>query len=395
MVAIVLIHCCERYISIFNIAKMPWFCQLIIQTSKFGTIVFFIVSGFLAGDKLGQGTPIAYMKKRLQVIFKPWLLWFILTGTLVAMVHLREAKHIVRSWHDVAGATVHYAEIFLFHTPFWYVPNLLVALTFLLLLRHFFDGKKIPILLMLISLAYGFNIYTHWVGTSQTEAVLGFAFYLWLGMWAAQSRVLLDKWLSNVPIWSLVSLAILAWFAGIEEAHVLTRLATLDEFNTLRISNQLYSVAVMLVILKFRRSVSPGVIDPRATTFGVYLTHTMVLGSVAAVLKHSIPYLSSSTFWTKAEGGIILTLAIFSLTYAISLSLTLFLQAHPKLRWTVGDGAMTRRIHPPMPPMSIASSSLDGGSLIAPEGSGANSKTHWAQWFFWKLRRGGEQAKQS
>src|SRR3954453_20798804 len=47
----------------------------LIQAVKFGTIGFYLVSGFLLGERLHRHTARVYLARRLKKVGVPWLVW--------------------------------------------------------------------------------------------------------------------------------------------------------------------------------------------------------------------------------------------------------------------------------------------------------------------------------
>src|SRR5579863_5728328 len=75
MAAIVAVHS-----NGYNLDKLPYgsLLRYVDQPFKFGTIAFFLVSGFLFGDRIDQYGSLEYFGRRLRSVFLPWLSWFLL-----------------------------------------------------------------------------------------------------------------------------------------------------------------------------------------------------------------------------------------------------------------------------------------------------------------------------
>jgi len=251
--------------------------MVLVTPFKFGTIGFFLISGFLMGNGLRTGQPGRYMNKRLKKIFVPWMRWFALT-----FLYMLIMNHV----HTDPGFKLDHKELVelkkllqrdMFQTPFWFVPNLLVGMYVLVMFRKHLDDVRLGAALLAINLFYVANIYGRWLPSGHQEAVLGFVFYLWLGGYAAQHYDRLRAWLARVPMTALVTMAVVAAGCAFGESLWMHRLGRAVIDNTLRLSNQVFSVLVVLALVKLKRPVWPRFVDVRRETFGLYLSHAIVL----------------------------------------------------------------------------------------------------------------------
>jgi membrane-bound acyltransferase YfiQ involved in biofilm formation len=312
------------------------------QPCKFGTIGFFLISGFLMGERLDERRPLEYLQRRLRKISVPWLTWFSL---LCLIVFGSDILHDRVGAHSATSTGLYLAKLLtkaLFESPFWFVPNLLIALSVLLLCRRFLDDLRFGFGLSAISLFSGVNLYAQWIPMGHTQALLGFVFYLWLGVMGARHFGELQEWIARLPCSLLCTLTAGAGVAALAESHILAVVGNPGTMDTLRISNQLYSVAVVLLLLKLGGSVSPRLVDVRATTFGVYLIHSIVLilfGS--AVRRLPIPWANSSDVVV-----VLGSLSLFVFAYSCSVALTMKLMHSRHLSWMVCTN-VAKKAHAP------------------------------------------------
>jgi membrane-bound acyltransferase YfiQ involved in biofilm formation len=221
-------------------------------------------------------------------------------------------------------------------TAFWFVPNLLFALALLLLFRRLLHDARMGFVFLLASLFYGVNIYGEWIPVAHTQAIFGFVFYLWLGAWCAWHFPALEKRLARLSASVMLGLILLALVLALAESKLLYALGSIDPLNTLRISNQLYSVVVVLGILKVKRALWPRFVDVRKHTFGLYLTHTAGIALLGAAFRRLLPYFAPLSRWRESTEGLLLILVMFCLTYAGCLLAVRALLSNPSLRWVVG-----------------------------------------------------------
>ena len=123
-------------------------------------------------------------------------------------------------------------------------------------------------------------------------------------------------------------------------------LANGSPMNVLRLGNQAYSVSIALLILKLHRPIWPRVVNVRATTFGIYLSHSIVAAALLFLLKRSV----LRSYFGQASGVIAVCVIciMFACAYGCSLALTELLRRHSSLRWMVGNFASTRSAGAPI-----------------------------------------------
>jgi len=365
MAAVVMVHSLnlDKFLQLTGQPSLV--CHLIVEFLKFGTIAFFLVSGFLAGEKLEQSKPVEYMKRRLKYVFLPWLVW-------LAVGCLTLAGRNVQGKKVDAGLLIHlilslpsYLNLVIFHSLFWFVPNLLFGLCILLLCRRFLPDAVTGSILLACSLFYGINIYAQWIPSEYTQALGAFVFYLWLGTWAAWHYGAIQAWLTRIAIGWFLGLAFITFLAVAAESRLIHSLRIFDDTNSVSITNQIYSVAFVLLILKFNRVLSPKFIRVRATTFGIYLTHSTILNFLAIVCKRYIPHLRSQGFWPGELWNLAVSAVLFAIAYSGALLLAEFLGSRPGLRWMIGPGSPVQKLKEAP---SAQSTPLPSGSGFLTEG---------------------------
>jgi len=344
MAAVVALHCIGGACSYAGFGPSDLLPLALLQPFKFGTIGFFLISGFLMGEGLTRRSPRQYMARRLRTVFRPWLLWFSTFCALSLTANSLHHRIHFDSWSVGALLVLSKIHDCLFFFAYWFVPNLLIAIAILLVCRRFLFDLRIGCVFLTASLFYGINIYTHWIPIqSHTEAVFGFVFYLWLGALAARHKAEFETWIVRIPIATIVALAGLTGLIALLESVVLAKAGVADAMDTLRISNQVFSILVVLAIFKVRKNLWPRAMDVRSTTFGIYLAHTIVL----VVMLH-LPEWVVSLFFTlnglasKLIAEILVASVFFTVTYGCSWALTAWLVRHESLCWTVGFGAPGR-----------------------------------------------------
>jgi peptidoglycan/LPS O-acetylase OafA/YrhL len=328
MAAIIAIHCVPEAAAVKGIS-LRWL-QLCVDPFKFGTIAFFLISGFLMGERLVTSHPLDYFLRRVRTIAAPWTVWLILRVSL---------KVLADAHYHRASLSTHYAVmevalrdlVFCFRrTPFWFVPNLLIGTACLLIFRRRLHDLRFGAVLLAINLFYTANIYLRWLPNSHTDATFGFVFYLWLGAWATRHIRRLQEALARVPMPLHILIASIACVFSAMESHHMQSLPGVDPLNTLRLTNQVFSVMMVLLMLRVRRSTWPRFVDVPANTFGLYLTHPLCQAvffyAAHYMLAVRTTYLDYVALWT----------VLFVLVYGSSLLLTRSIASITRFRWLVG-----------------------------------------------------------
>lgn len=258
-----------------------------LQVFKFATISFFLISGFLLGERLPQHGALKYFKRRLKNVGAPWLFWFSLCVVVSA---LRTTLVQGNNWHVLTHASVLLNQLYmtLNFTAFWFVPNLLLALACLLVLRRWIDSPWVGVILGFFTLLYCVNLYKGWLPTEHTEALLGFVFFLWLGAWTSRHGKRFKQWLESLPLTLLLGSVIVTFALSVAEAWLLRSRTSeaLAEFNTIRLSNVLFSIAGTLAIMRIPRRSWPKFVDPEKTTYGIYLVHVLALSFLSGMRRY-------------------------------------------------------------------------------------------------------------
>ena len=312
----------------------------VVTPFKFATIGFFLISGFLLGERVDRRNPVEYFMRRFKRIFLPWSLWFGIFCAALSIHQLADPGRGPGSLGQRLWTVFSTSRSALYDTSFWFVPNLLVCMAVLLMCRRYLYTLKLGFALLAVNLVYVANIYEQWFPPAHTHALFGFVFYLWLGSYAAQNFERVGKVLARVPAAAFVAMSIVTGIASYAESHMLAAANHQDALNTLRPSNQVFSVCVVLMIFKFSRATWPQFIDVRRDTFGLYLTHTLVLRPILHLLKH-FPE-STPTYARNAE-GVLLWVAVSVGVYFSCLAITLWLASRPSLQWMVGQASQNQR----------------------------------------------------
>ena len=332
MLAIVFLHS----VSAFGVVSPKSDLAVVLVTPfKFGTIGFFLISGFLLGERVDRRNPREYFMRRFNRLFFPWAFWFFTACALLVIAGMGRLGPAMESWRAVVELTAAAAGTMLVDSSLWFVPNLLLCIAILLIFRRFLYHPGLGLGLLAANLVYAVNIYTLWFSPKHSEALFGFVFYLWLGSYAAHHFERVSRWLQKTRTAVFVAAALISMCAAFAETRLLQSLGSPEPSSTLRVTNQIFSVCVVLVIAKIGRATWPRFLDVRRHTFGLYLAHPVAL----MFAMHAVAqiHLAASRLVAVADlEGIAAWLSAAVAVYSACLATTIWLADRPALAWMVG-----------------------------------------------------------
>lgn len=324
MISIIAVH---SYLWPWSFSDNPLAVALL-QVFKFGTLSFFMISGYLLGTKIEDNGRWEYYKNRLNNTFVPWLFW---SSVFFALVVLDPADGV--SLTEISNAF----RIVLFDSNYWFIPNFFLALGILLIFRRFFSSRWFGGVLLVLSLAYAANMYGGWVSTQHTTALLGYVFYLWLGVQIHAHKEKVIPALQRIPYGALIGLIAVMYGAALTEAWILKD-RTPNLLSTLRFTNQLYSLSVFALLMKLPTAVNPRWMDVRKHTYGLFLIHWILVVFTQNVLSALSPDIFKSGSHSPLEwvARIVGWAACFAFIYLGSWKLTELILRTPMARLVGG-----------------------------------------------------------
>jgi len=338
MIGIVMEHC-GNY---FGVENYPHLLQKIfvvanVSVYKFGTIIFFLLSGFLIGDKIKTTTARDYMGRRFKNTIKPWLFWvclFIFCNYLTsALIYFK--FHPSDFWQTPTLPITYQISHTVFFTSYWFILNFMICLAVLLSFKRYLDSFKFGIILLLLSLFYSVNLYFGWIITSHTTAVLGFVFYLWLGYQLNRYFAEFQAWLKKTSGFLLILGLIISFAATCGESFILLGHGSADAFNTLRVTNIIFSLMSFVTMFKFSDYLNVSVLKPRQTTYGIYLIHEFLIIQFLPLIFYPM-HIQDNIHSVKYLIG--MQLLRFAIVYSMSYGITLLITYLPKkASWVVGQ----------------------------------------------------------
>jgi hypothetical protein len=278
ILAIVIEHTSFLGTYVFSASSSPYWAYITsLQIVKFGTISFFIIAGFLFAENKDKYSFFEYLKRRFNNIFKPWLIWsltflFLLTiGTFIEAIRTGVSAGLI-----ISGLWWGVKTVYLY-SNYWFIFNFFFCTIILLLSKKIIASWKFGLTLFAFTCFYSVNIYTEWVTTQHTTALLGFVFFYWLGVQLNLHFKKIEQKIKNIPIVYFFIPVVVSLFIAVQEASYLFSLKNEDPINTLRFSNILFSIAVFMFLLKVRKFDWLAPLQPRKTTYGIFLIHYILV----------------------------------------------------------------------------------------------------------------------
>jgi hypothetical protein len=308
-----------------------WMYATLVQLTKFGTVSFFLLAGFLVSEKFTDYSPAQYLKRRISTTFGPWLFWtFIYMTCMIITLRIKE-----RIYHDDElnlASILEQAKILYLHTNYWFIINFLVSISILLIFRRYLYSLYLGGSLLVFTMFYMINIHYEWVDPRHSTAILGFVFFLWLGAQFRKHWGVIEKWVASISYFILSVLLILTFAASLYEAGTLNA-TSIDPFNTLRISNILFSLVFFVILLKIRTFKFIDYLKPRQTTYGIYLIHYILL---VFLLPEILMHFNLNMYGFTVLQFLLFRMLIFVFIYSLTLGIVLLI-SNSRLKKLIGN----------------------------------------------------------
>lgn len=307
------------------------------QLFKFGTITFYILAGFLIGDKIRTTTSLDYLKRRFKSTFKPWLFWLVV---FLSLIYINFFVIFFKQGHVDAFNSPIYTffdtiRFIVFETSFWFILNFLGSISILLLFKKYLYNYKLGIFLFICSLFYSVNLYYEWIVSSHTTAIAGFVFYLWLGVQMHKYFDVFQEWIKKQKTILWITLTIITFtLTCLESIYLLNSGIKVDPYNTLKISNIVYSLVIFILLYKVGNLKWIEKLNPRSTTYGIHLIHFIIIAQIFPMIFNPLGI--------KADGRTSLELIgiqyiRFVIAYLSSYLMVYIINKYDSIKWIVGQ----------------------------------------------------------
>lgn len=257
-----------------------------IQLGKIGTIIFFLISGFLLGPKIQSFTVAGFFKSRLKSTIIPWLIFVLLFG----LINITESNGLFnaiseRNFTGVFSIVFAAFKNIIFYVAYWFIVVFFISVTVLILFKKYINTTWIGVSLGLITLFYCINLHYGFISAHHTKAFLGYAFFVWAGIQISRNYEKFSLLLKKTSWWFLITMIILTFVIACYEGMALTKIHCVDPYASIRFSNVLNTLFIFIALFKMGHVVLINKLNPRRNVYGIYLLHNVLLLIQGNILK--------------------------------------------------------------------------------------------------------------
>ena len=324
MMLIVFQHCLTQDQPNFQFGSQKYVAVLlVIQFGKFSTIMFFLLAGFLLGEKFNQYTPGQYYKRRIANTLWPWIFWSFLY-MIIDIIKLGN-KDFYLDNSEFLDNILDDARGLYFYSNYWFIMNFMISIGILLLFKRYIHSFYFGGFLLFCTIFYSINIHYEWITPNHTKAVFGFVFFIWLGAQVRRYWEKIDYFLKKTSFTLLFFIVLITYILSVFETNQLYH-RSIDATNTLRVSNILYSLVCFFLLLKIKYFNFIKFFKPRETTFGIYLIHYIF---VVFLLSEIFKPFYIDVFKISLLSFLAIKLTQFFIVYFLAFFLVLIIKRSP------------------------------------------------------------------
>lgn len=324
-----------------------WAYLTSIQLVKFGTISFFIIAGFLFTENSGRYSVFEYLKRRFDNIFKPWLIWSLVFLIVMMAWPTIQAFRSGTSLRLIASSLWWGTKTVYLFSNYWFIANFFFCTTVLLLSKRIIRSWVFGLVLFLMTSFYSINVYTEWIMPLHTTAIFGFTFFYWLGVQFHTHLATIEKIFNRISRRWFVFLTGVTLFIAVREAAYLYSINSTDPINTLRVSNIIFSISVFALLLRIKNFSWLSILEPRKTTYGIFLIHYILVYSILPLIRGELSTLELGSFTIMDMYKYQFTR--FFLVYCLTFGLVKLIQSS-RFSWIIGanNTKLSQTIEPPI-----------------------------------------------
>ncbi|RXK86909.1 acyltransferase family protein [Filimonas effusa] len=286
-----------------------------LELGKTGTILFFLISGFLLNRKIREYTIGTFMKSRLRSTILPWVTVILFFAVMYAcfdpvfqsVLLPSDSMKLVKEMGLIL-------KMMVFHYSFWFIPVFLVSVSVLIILKRLLYDSWLFVLSLCITIFYNCNLYYNWFNASHTTAFLAYVSVMLLGIHVHKNFGSWMAWCSRITWWHWITLYLITLVITCFEGNLLSMHKSVDPYASLRVSNLMNALVVFVGLCKIGPVKWIEKFNPRQTVFGIFLVHNIFGWLFVYTLRQvfklpAVPYVSLS---------LLLSVFIFLLNFAFS-----------------------------------------------------------------------------
>ncbi|MES2455751.1 MAG: acyltransferase [Bacteroidota bacterium] len=252
--------------------------SFIIQIGKLGTVIFFLIAGFLMQPKIASYTPLEFLKFRLKPTILPWLYFVVvidllhlyeqgLLGTLITEGKLAEGFILfLKTFKDIIS-----------YLAYWFIVVFLISSLILIVFRKYINSIWMGVVLGIITLLYCINLYFGWISAHHTKAFLAYIFFMWAGIQVRKHYGTFTLFIHRIAWWKFLAAFLISFLLASFEGRLLAKLHCVDPYASIRLSNIINSLIVFMCLYKIGPIAVINGLKPRRHVYGIYLIHSILL----------------------------------------------------------------------------------------------------------------------
>jgi len=256
------------------------------QLGKMGTILFFIISGFLVSHKLATYTVLGFLQHRFKTTILPWMIFVVLLVSII-IINDKQLTSILLEGNQSEISTMAYrvfSSVIFYHT-YWFVLVFIISMVILILFKHYILSPKMGLVLALFTLYYTVNLHFGWTSIHHTRAFLGYILFAWVGIYICKHYLVFTTWVNQKRWKILLPILAIAVAVACIEGDELTRIGCNDPYASIRLSNIFVTLVLFLCLFKAGRARFINRLIPDQIVYGIYLVHNILLYEQTILIK--------------------------------------------------------------------------------------------------------------
>lgn len=311
----------ERYIQ-----------SALMQIGRIGTVLFFIITGYLLDNKIRDLNILSYLRYRFKPIILPWLLFLTLVVFIQVFQNLSFSQILAVNKTRLFILMISLYKSSVFHAAYWFIPVTIMSSSLLIACKRYMQHEWFGILLCCFTIFYCINLFYGWIPSNHTQAFLGYALFLWIGSQIKAHSCQIDSILRSISWKTLIPLLLFSFILTCREGMLLKFLHSDDPYASNRISNILFSIILFFSLIKSYRLAWVRRFKPRENTYGIYLVHTIF---IMILTPSFINFINKYNLDNHIIDVIFMRLILFSIILTISYLVVTLIIWSP-LRFIIG-----------------------------------------------------------
>lgn len=251
--------------------------SLVLQLGRSGTVLFFLISGFLLNERFSRFGFTGFVKYRFTSTILPWIIVMIAFGITIILFDPELSYFITHhSMADNMNVLIELFYMLAFRYSFWFIPVFFFSVFILMMVKKYVHELWLIRLMFIVTLIYNVNLYINWFHGRHTTAFFAYISVILLGIHVHSNRVRFMHWCNSLCWYRLSALYIATLAIAAVEGEILLFMHSIDPFASLRLLNILNAFVLFIMILKGGRFYWVAYFLPKRTTYGIFLIHNIV-----------------------------------------------------------------------------------------------------------------------